>query len=513
MKKTVDNDFESFLKTNADELRMHPSPNVWKGIHQRLHQRRNMYAAAVLLLLLLGVSSIFYLEAVRKNTPAAKNDAGNTNSPTGINNTITRAINKGTNNNNSESKTFRTTPAIAAVPAPRVTTNKRTVNSDARQTPAARPASDNTVTKTTPETTETNITPVNETITAVETPVQKNPEQSTGISGNTHFFETPRTDIKNEATGMVDPVAENSVGNEMLKNNPAINSLSNALNNETPGKMTSNGGKDNIKTNPLKKALQEKKNTQSEENNTGNDITVKSKQRRFTTEFYVSPSISYRKLTDSRDKNDPGAFTQEELDKAVYHKPSVGLEAGVSWHFRMYDRLRAKAGVQINYNRFNMKASRVAQPEIATIALYGNNQDLNNSSTLRTNDKNLVPEWLENKNLQISLPVGFEASLASSSSGTTSLNMGITAQPSYLLRDKNYLLSTDLKNYTTEPSLTRRFNMNIGMEAFFSFTRANLRWHIGPQLRYQLFSTYSKIYPIRENLLDYGFKIGISKPF
>ena len=45
-------DFERFLKQNADQYRMFPSENVWKGIHGTLHTRRRWYGIALALLLL-----------------------------------------------------------------------------------------------------------------------------------------------------------------------------------------------------------------------------------------------------------------------------------------------------------------------------------------------------------------------------------------------------------------------------------------------------------------------------
>jgi hypothetical protein len=74
------------------------------------------------------------------------------------------------------------------------------------------------------------------------------------------------------------------------------------------------------------------------------------------------------------------------------------------------------------------------------------------------------------------------------------------------------LLSTDLKNYAFQPSLNRRFNVNLGVETFFSYNTERLRWHFGPQLRYQLLSSYDKNYPFRENRIGYGFMLGVSKP-
>jgi hypothetical protein len=75
----------------------------------------------------------------------------------------------------------------------------------------------------------------------------------------------------------------------------------------------------------------------------------------------------------------------------------------------------------------------------------------------------------------------------------------------------SYLLTTDYTNYTKEPSLFRKWNLNGGVEAFLSYQIGGLRWQIGPQFRYQLLSTYTNKYSLRENLMEYGIKIGISK--
>jgi hypothetical protein len=172
------------------------------------------------------------------------------------------------------------------------------------------------------------------------------------------------------------------------------------------------------------------------------------------------------------------------------------------------NRLRVKSGVQFNYNRYNIKATS-SQPEINTISLFGSARDITSVSTLR-NDNGFYPKWVENSNLQFSVPVGLEFTLANGKN--VQLTLGSSIQPSLLLKNKMYLLSTDLKNYMQEPSLIRRFNINGNIETFITVNTKNARWHIGPQLRYQILSTYEKKYPFKENLFDYGFKIGFSRP-
>jgi hypothetical protein len=73
-----------------------------------------------------------------------------------------------------------------------------------------------------------------------------------------------------------------------------------------------------------------------------------------------------------------------------------------------------------------------------------------------------------------------------------------------------YLLSTDYKNYAKVPWLTRNFNLSTGFEAFVNYTRGNTQWQIGPQVRYQFMSSFENKYPVKENLFDFGVKIGVT---
>ena len=53
--------------------------------------------------------------------------------------------------------------------------------------------------------------------------------------------------------------------------------------------------------------------------------------------------------------------------------------------------------------------------------------------------------------------------------------------------------------------------MNAGAEAYRSYNHNGVKWQVGPQFRYQLFSSYNKAYPIKEYLMEYGIKVGITK--
>ena len=62
-------DFEQFLKQNADQYRMFPSENVWKGIDNALHTRRRWYGLGLALLLLLTGGGVTW---VMLSNPATK---------------------------------------------------------------------------------------------------------------------------------------------------------------------------------------------------------------------------------------------------------------------------------------------------------------------------------------------------------------------------------------------------------------------------------------------------------
>jgi hypothetical protein len=78
-----------------------------------------------------------------------------------------------------------------------------------------------------------------------------------------------------------------------------------------------------------------------------------------------------------------------------------------------------------------------------------------------------------------------------------------------MLGDRAYLLSTDYKNYSEVPWLIRRWNVNTNLETFVKYSTGQLNWQVGPQVRYQLLSSFIKEYPVKENLFDFGLKVGI----
>jgi len=116
--------------------------------------------------------------------------------------------------------------------------------------------------------------------------------------------------------------------------------------------------------------------------------------------------------------------------------------------------------------------------------------------------------WLQNFSFQASAPVGVEVSLK----GNEKMQFGIAGsiQPTYVLGDRAYMITTDYKRYTQVPWLLRRWNVNTAFETFVLYNTGNTIWQVGPQVRYQLLSSFISNYPVKENLFDFGLKIGVS---
>ena len=224
--------------------------------------------------------------------------------------------------------------------------------------------------------------------------------------------------------------------------------------------------------------------------------SYKPKSRKLGWQFYFTPTVSYRKLSDNT------------IDNIMPHKPAFGFELGTTAKYPVAKNVKLRAGFQFNVNRYEIKTWD-SYTQLATIRLVDKNgvdyvrtvTNYNNFSGYKTN-------WLQNFSLQVSAPVGVELKLT----GDDKVQFGVasTVQPTYVLGDKAYLISADYKNYTEMPSLVRRWNVNTSLETFVAYSTGHLNWQVGPQVRYQILSSYLKKYPIKEHLFDFGLKVGIS---
>lgn len=232
---------------------------------------------------------------------------------------------------------------------------------------------------------------------------------------------------------------------------------------------------------------------------------------------YITPSVVYRKLrNNAEDKMLSGTntnFNNFDAEQGVTHKASFGLETGVSLQYDIAKRIRLKAGMQLNYTRYNAHAYETNHPIATSITMNREDEPVTYEALRTSNYSNafgLSPVKLHNETYQVSLPIGADIKLASIDN--LSVYAGATIQPTMILYGKSYIISTDRRSYVEDPSLLNRFNLNAGFEAYVSYkTNSGYTWQLGPQYRTQLFSTNNKLYSVEERLRNYGFKIGVIK--
>jgi hypothetical protein len=170
--------------------------------------------------------------------------------------------------------------------------------------------------------------------------------------------------------------------------------------------------------------------------------------------------------------------------------------------------LRVKGGLQFNYSRYNIVAYNY-MAEITPLSAAGIGHTEIKALSYHRNFDGFSITQLSNEHFSISMPVGLE--LAVLGNKDVQFNIAGTLQPGLMLNNQSYMLSTNLRNYAKVPSLYRDFNVNSAIEAFLSINMGSYKWNIGPQIRYQLLSSFKQNYPIKEHLYDYGFKVGMTK--
>jgi hypothetical protein len=242
-------------------------------------------------------------------------------------------------------------------------------------------------------------------------------------------------------------------------------------------------------------------------------------KKKITTQFYFTPTMSYRRLTENKSylqslqgSVSPNAVIPAHYDvnEIVTHKPGMGLEMGMTAKYPISKKMNLRMGLQMNVTRYEIKAYNT-NTELATIMLNssvrGGADSMYRTTNISTKD-GYETNWLQNLYFQVSAPVGIEFNVF----GNDKVQFGVatTIQPTYVLSDKAYLISADYRKYAEVPELTRRWNVNTAFETYVAYSTGKLAWQVGPQVRYQLLSSFATKYPVKENLFDFGLRVGVS---
>ena len=242
-------------------------------------------------------------------------------------------------------------------------------------------------------------------------------------------------------------------------------------------------------------------------------------------QFYITPSRSYRTLSDAEVKdiiqpsmaassgtqNAPMSLSYSaNVNDIVRHSPATGLEIGFAALYKITGRLQFKTGVQLNVRQYHIETFKTITRDLSTVSLINNSgiQTINLLSSYN-NNRGYQSEQLENRTYQVSVPLGIQWEILKGS--TMGLNAEASVQPTYSVNNTTYLLSTDFKNYADGNNFMRKWNINTSAGINFSYKNGVNLWQIGPQIRYQHLPSYTNQYPIKEHLLDYGIRLGITR--
>ena len=237
---------------------------------------------------------------------------------------------------------------------------------------------------------------------------------------------------------------------------------------------------------------------------------------RFNWQLHFTPTISYRSLQEdqkfiaqARMSLSAAPTATPELNNVITHRPDLGMQLGLTGTYPLGKRIDLVAGLQFNVSKYDIKAFNYPS-EVATIALmnsWGGSTAVSTLTSFRSNGFMAKANWLRNYYYSLSVPLGLEWRILGKKQNHWGFST--TIQPTYVVGNRSYMISMDYQNYAEVPYLINKWNMNVGFETYAKFSIGKNDFRIGPQVRYQLFSSFKKGYPVSEHLYDFGVKLGM----
>lgn len=494
--------FERFLQESVDDYQMLPSERVWKGINDTLHIKRRRYAIGLIALLMLTVTAV---TAVMLSYPVKQ-----------VN--VPEVVQVPVNDFKSQKTTVTTPEPIIAASNPEIlaprrihqAANKNSIvqtiaglvndagNPDHNLLAGAQFAATSIIVRETDNTTDPN---------PLLAKVDNDHDVASGIT-NKQVAQVKRK--SNTLTPVVITAADS-----VVKATDEVVAVADMQKHKERKQTTMHAQRFSLIENhsnlynPIHIATIE-------------SVTNGYKRpkgyfwKKVDWQLHFTPSISYRKLSENKTytnssilnpNNNPFANSRDDINSAVTHKPDLGLELGLTGKYALSDRLRVKAGAQLNVNRYDIKAF-IYNGQMASVDVSnGSGNNFASSWTYYNTFSGYKANWIKNFYLSASLPIGIEYKVFGNN--RTYLGVSGTVQPTYVISNRSHLISSDYKNYVEVPWLIRRVNVNSSFETFAAFRTGKTQWQVGPQIRYQLLSSFQNKYPVKENLFDFGLKIGM----
>lgn len=498
--KNNNNDFEQFLRSSIEDFKMIPSRKIWYGIYNSMHPDRKWPSIAVCLIILTAVMFVGVANNNSISSSARKNAEENLIVSSNI---IPAEQNKLSNVLKPQiiAATLANTEPIAKNIVSKVNPVVGYANNVSNQHNNTQHF---TRIITTTKNSKNNTTNINE-------------EMPTGAINNFSIEKNIDQVDKNALTVSVNE----EIKNTLQADAKVVIHISNATATDVDNNFEKNSVA-KLHAYDTEQSLVKSGTSATEEilinevNVSNNKPHLKKLKENGSMSYYFTPSFGYRNIT-SKQNNPKSAVSSNSFasstvggiaQQGVKDVIALNLEVGAVFQYKVSKNVRFKTGLQANYTNYVSKVTELDHPTQTTLAVAGQSNNYR-ASSYATKEGGT---HLNKTNWQIAIPIGLDIKIA----GNEKLKwyVGATAQPTYILGGNAFVLSADEKYYIAENALVRKWNLNTAIETFVSFKpSSNVTLNIGPQFRYQLFSSYKKAYNYSEKLYNVGVKVGLITNF
>lgn len=506
-------DFERSLKDHADQFKLMPSKRVWNGIYNNLHPGSKWPSISIAIVLVITLISIGNLN----NSPTHSQ-----RNPSEIVNNASNKIEAGNRiaDNISSQKTISEKHSVDARSGNENNLNAGYSNSNSYNS------------------SESKGQKVSQNTFSIENRNEKNSTKplSADFSKNKNHTERKNTFLQ------LDESAQNNFNTQILNQekstsiagNSSIESLPVIQNRVLTEKLSSlkneilihasfqeliapfqflpffniNANSDSKTTNNTDFKSQKATAT----SNTKKTKRKKNKNVEWT--FYAAPTIGTvsfnkkRKLPVSSSNVSSVIVLPNNPSFGLKRTAKIGFETGAEMGYKISKKFKLITGANLSYSGYN-NMSNLIHPTFASLNFTDKNSIIYSKSYVTNygngQSTNRIP--LTNYSFEVSVPVGLQYTIWGNDK--IQIDAVSTVDPSLVLKKNAFIISSDGRYYINDPSLVRNINLAGHFGSYISFSVNKIKWHIGPDIRYQLLSTYKSYYPSKEHFIDYGIRIGI----
>ncbi len=487
--------FEQSLKDQADQFSMLPSKRVWHGIYNDLHPGSKWPSIAVGFVFLFTLLGIGHLNNTGKQHNAMI-PSSETNGP------------EITENEKAPVHTIDKKHSSGVAALLSQTNSSETPNSffEENKNNGAVPGLTGKIIPLYPE----------------ATGLTKNIDDQETLTAKSYNFYPPVGDKINigASTNNFDQVATSGQAESLTEVPVVKNEVPFTVSAEFADSLKSGAAQLILEPVPLDKTTED---NETIENNRANETSaaaihlLKKRNERIQWLYFVTPAVSTATFDGkpypppANSNLSPVIPGPNQNKYGMLYKARLGYQIGTEMQFAFTKEWRLTAGGHLSYSGYNVISNQV-HPTFATLMLMDNNSGSPHVRSYIThygNGEGQNQISLSNYSYQFSIPLGLQYAIFEN--GKFMINLSSSVEPSLILKSNAYIISSDGRYYVNDPDLLRKINVSGNFGSFITFKSDKIKWQLGPNIRYQLLSTYQKIYPVKEHLIDYGIRIGISR--